>query len=178
MPDSNHSDHPRMVPHGVYPAAGTDAWIAITCRHDDDWTAFAKVCAEPWAVESRFATLTGRAGLETQLDGLVSAWTSTRDRSELASALRHAGVPASPVAMSEDRIDHDADTAAWGLFPMAHHDEIGDVRVDGVPAHLSATDWHIERGAPLLGQHNRDVFCGLLGLSDDELAALAEGGVV
>jgi crotonobetainyl-CoA:carnitine CoA-transferase CaiB-like acyl-CoA transferase len=80
--------------------------------------------------------------------------------------------------MSEDRIDHDPDNAAWGMFPVAHHDAIGDVRVDGVPVHLSVTDWRIERGAPLLGEHNRAVFCGLLGVTDDEFAALEEAGVL
>ena len=89
-----------------------------------------------------------------------------------------AGVPASAVAMSEDRIEHDPDNAAWGMFPTSHHPVIGNVRVDGLPAHLSMTDWHIERGAPLLGQHNQEVLCGLLGLSDEELASLAAGGVV
>jgi crotonobetainyl-CoA:carnitine CoA-transferase CaiB-like acyl-CoA transferase len=96
----------------------------------------------------------------------------------VATSLRAAGVPAAPVAMSEDRIDHDADNSAWGMFPVAHHDEIGDVRVDGIPAHLSATDWRIDHGAPLLGQHNREVFCGLLGLTDEEFAALEDGGVL
>ena len=86
-------------------------------------------------------------------------------------------MPAAPVAMSEDRIDHDPDNASWGLFPTAHHPEIGDVRVDGLPAHLSETDWQIQRGAPLLGQHNREVFCGLVGLSDGEFESLDGEGV-
>ena len=49
--------------------------------------------------------------------------------------------------------------------------------VDGVPAHLSRTDWRIEQGAPLLGQHNREVFCDLVGLSDEEFTALDQDGV-
>jgi crotonobetainyl-CoA:carnitine CoA-transferase CaiB-like acyl-CoA transferase len=44
--------------------------------------------------------------------------------------------------------------------------------------HLSGTDWRIERGAPLLGEHNRAVLCGLLGVTDDEFVALEEAGVV
>jgi crotonobetainyl-CoA:carnitine CoA-transferase CaiB-like acyl-CoA transferase len=64
------------------------------------------------------------------------------------------------------------------MFPVSHHPEIGDVRVDGLPVHLSDTDWRIERGAPLLGQHNREILCGLLGVTDDEFAALQDGGVL
>ena len=117
-----------------------------------------------------------RSGRARPAGGGVDVWTATATRSP--QRFSTAGVPAAAVAMPEDRIDHDPDNAAWGMLPTAHHPEIGDVRVDGLPAHLSETDWHIERGAPLLGQHNREVLGGLLGVSDEELAALAEDGVV
>jgi len=178
MPDSNHSDHPAMAPHGVYATDEPDRWVAIACRDDRDWVAFAAVCAESWAADPRFATTAGRVSEQAELDQLVEAWTSSRDRHEIATTLLAAGVPASAVAMSEDRIEHDPDNAAWGMFPVSHHPVIGDVRVDGLPAHLSMTDWHIEHGAPLLGQHNQEILCGLLGVSDEELTSLAAGGVV
>jgi benzylsuccinate CoA-transferase BbsF subunit len=178
LPDSNHSDEPPMAPHGIYPTAEEDRWVAIACRDDDDWIAFATVCRESWASDGRFATVAGRLAARPELDGLVGAWTAAQDRYELATSLRSAGVPAAAVAMSEDRIERDPDNAAWGLFPECDHPAIGRVRVDGLPAHLSATDWHIERGAPLLGQHNREILCGLLGLSDEEYVALEEGGVL
>ncbi len=178
MPDSNHSDQPAMAPHGIYPTEVEDRWVAIACRDDHDWVTLGEVCGEPWAGDARFATVSGRMARQTELDHLVSGWTSRRGGNEVARRLRAAGVPSSTVAMSEDRIDHDADNAAWGMFPTAHHAVIGDRRVDGVPAHFSETDWSITRGAPLLGEHNREVFCGLLGLSDDEFAALAVEGVV
>lgn len=178
LPDSNHSDEPPMAPHGIYPTAEEDRWVAIACRDDDDWRALGTVCGEPWASDRRWAMVAGRLAAQVELDLLVSVWTAAQDRYELAASLRAAGVPAAAVAMSEDRIERDPDNAAWGLFPECHHQAIGAVRVDGLPAHLSLTDWHIERGAPLLGQHNREILCGLLGLSDEEFGALEEGGVL
>ena len=47
------------------------------------------------------------------------------------------------------RIDNDPNTAAWGLWPTSHHTLMGDVRVDGLPVHLSKTDWEIARGLRL-----------------------------
>jgi crotonobetainyl-CoA:carnitine CoA-transferase CaiB-like acyl-CoA transferase len=176
-PDSNHSDQPPMAPHGVYPTRDDDRWVAIACRHDDDWSALAGVCGRPWAADERFSTLAGRLAAQAELDGLVAGWTATRGREDLAAALMAAGVPAALVAMSGDRIDHDPDNAAWGMFPTAHHPDMGDVRVDGIPAHLSETDWQIERGAPRLGQHNRQVFCELVGLSANEYGSLESEGV-
>jgi len=55
---------------------------------------------------------------------------------------------------------------------------MGRVRVDGLPYHLSATDWRMERGAPCLGEHNDLVFGDVLGLSPSEIAELREQGVI
>jgi benzylsuccinate CoA-transferase BbsF subunit len=178
MPDSNHSDQPPMVPHSIYPTCEDDRWVAISCRDDEDWSAFVMACDEPWATDTRFQTVAGRLATQDELDGLMATWTSARERDEVTTTLHAAGVPAAGVALPEDRIEHDPDNAAWGLFPTTTHPEMGEVRVDGVPAHLSETDWRITRGAPLLGQHNREVFCGLVGLSDDEFATLQDEGVL
>ena len=61
---------------------------------------------------------------------------------------------------------------------MVHHREMGDVRVDGLPVHLSATDWEITRGGPCLGEHNDVVFREVLGLHDDEIAELRAEEVI
>ncbi|MCH2171539.1 CoA transferase, partial [Myxococcota bacterium] len=58
------------------------------------------------------------------------------------------------------------------------HPEMGSVRVDGLPVHLSRTDWSLERGAPCLGEHNQEVFGGLLGLSEAEIDSLRDEGVI
>ena len=55
---------------------------------------------------------------------------------------------------------------------------MGEVRVDGLPVHFSETDWKIEHGAPCLGEHNERILSGLLGCTEEELAALAAEGVI
>lgn len=177
-PNSNRSDSPAMAPHGIYPASGDDDWVAIACRNDDDWAAMAKVVGQPWAADGAYATLAGRLADQDRLDEQIAAWTVERDRRDTELALRAAGVPAAMVARPEDRIDNDPDTAAWGLWPQVHHSAMGDVRVDGVPLHLSETDWAIERGAPCLGEHNDHVFTEVLGLSAAEIDELREKGAI
>lgn len=178
MPDTNRSQSPPMAPHGIYPAHGDDRWVALACRDDADWAALAKVVDEPWAVDARFATLGGRRAGEDDLDAALGAWTRRHDRDDVVARLRAAGVPSSIVATPEDRVEHDPGTSAWGLWPTVHHTEIGDVRVDGIPLHLSATDWRIERGAPCLGEHNDFVFGSVLGLSAGEITELREQGAI
>ena len=178
LPHSNRSQFPPMAPHGIYPAAGDDRWLAIACRDDADWRALAGVVAEGWAAEDRFANLAGRLAHEDELDELMSRWTRQRQNFATAGALRARGVPATAVQTPEDRIERDANTAEWGLWPTVRHPEMGQVRVDGLGVHCSETDWAIERGAPCLGEHNAVVFGRLLGHTDDELARWRSEGVL
>jgi benzylsuccinate CoA-transferase BbsF subunit len=177
-PDSNRSSIPVMAPHGIYPTAGDDNWIAIVCRDDRDWERFAGVIATDWASNARWATLTGRLAALDELDHSLATWTRDRERFDTAATLRDAGVPAAAVQRPDERIDHDPATAEWGLWPTVTHTKMGEVRVDGLPVHFSRTDWLIERGAPCLGEHNDLVFRDLLGHSDDELRAFSEEGVL
>ncbi len=178
MPDSNRSQHPRMAPHGIYPALGDDEWIAIACRDDSDWERLGEVVAEPWVEEGRFATLDGRIAHEDALDASVATFTATRDKFELATQLQGAGVPAAAVQQPRERIDEDERTRAWGLWPTVAHEKIGKVRVDGLPVHLSETDWELSRGAACLGQHNDFVYGDLLGLDRGEIESLRAEGVI
>jgi crotonobetainyl-CoA:carnitine CoA-transferase CaiB-like acyl-CoA transferase len=178
FPHANRSEHPAMAPHGIYPAAGEDEWVAIACRSDAEWRALAGVVGAAWARETRFAALAGRIEAQDALDAKLAEWTRRRPKAETAAALQAAGVPAAPVARPAERVDHDPATAGFGLWPTAHHTKMGDVRVDGLPVHFSKTDWEIRRGGPCLGEHTEEVLTGLLGLSPGEVAKLRAEGVV
>jgi crotonobetainyl-CoA:carnitine CoA-transferase CaiB-like acyl-CoA transferase len=176
--DSNAENFPAMAPHGIYPAAGDDSWIAIACRDDTDWERLAPLLGGAALADPVFATRIGRLARRSEVEALVADWTSARSAPDAQAALRELGVPAARVSSPEDRVDHDPATAEWGLWPTVRHSEIGEVRVDGLPMHLSATDWVLARGAPCLGEHNRQVYGELLGLADDELDALSAAGVI
>ncbi len=177
-PDANRSPYPAMAPHGIYPTDGDDNWVAIACRDDDDWRSLCAIVGQPWTAELRFATTTGRLANEDDLDDYIAAWTAAHDRFALARDLRDVGVTASAVQRPGERIDEDADTAAWGLWPAVHHSEMGTVRVDGLPVHASETDWRIERSAPCLGEDNDLVYGEVLGFAPAAIAALREEGVI
>lgn len=174
----NRADFGEMAPHGIYPCRGEDRWIAIACRDDRELALLSKVLDEPELVAERFGALEDRLRAVDELDQIVSAATTKREAVQLADDLIHAGVPASVVKSPGERIDGDPDLAALGLFPTVEHPDIGKVRVEGIPMQFSATPWHIDTAAPRLGQHNRDVLCGLLGHDEDELAAWSERGVI
>lgn len=178
QPHSNRSAWPPMAPHGIYPSAGDDDWVAIACRDDADWQALAAVVNAAWCAQPRFADLGGRLAAQDDLDEGLGAWTRARTKSAVEETLQNAGVPVAAVRKPEERIDLDPSTEAFGLWPTVHHTEMGDVRVDGQPVHFSRTDWRMRRGAPCLGAHNEEILTRVLGLSTDEVAALAAEGVI
>jgi crotonobetainyl-CoA:carnitine CoA-transferase CaiB-like acyl-CoA transferase len=179
QPHSNLHGFPLMSPHGIYRCQGDDMWVAIAARDDRDWRALCDVLSHPeWKEDHRFRDVQSRMAHHDALDKFIEAWTASHHPREVMEALQARGVPAAMVQRPEDRIDHDANTAHWGLWPEVEHPEMGRVRVDGVPIKLSATPAQLHRGAPLLGQHNEQVFCGILGLGSAELAALEQEGVV
>lgn len=181
-PDSNRSRSPLMVPHGVYACGGDDAWVAIACRHDDDWAALVEALgadAERLELDHPdLVTVERRAAFEDDIDRRLGLWCRDRSRWEIEALLREAGVPAAAVATPPERIDGDIATAGRDLWPVVDHPEMGAIRVDGLPVELSATPWSIDYPAPTLGQHNHYVFGTLLGRSDAELDELAAAGVL
>ena len=72
--------HEVHAPQGVYPAAGEDAWIAITVRSDAEWRALAELIGgAELASDARFATLLGRRRHHDEADALIAAWTRERE---------------------------------------------------------------------------------------------------
>jgi len=112
QPHGNRNEWPPMAPHGIYPAAGDDAWVAIACRDEAEWQAFAVVVGEAWTADPRWADLASRLASQDELDREVSIWTRRRERFELAAALQAAGVPAAAVQRPNERIDLDPNTSA------------------------------------------------------------------
>ena len=175
---SNRSADGSMAPHGIFACREEDSWVAIACRHDQDWSALAGVVGEPWAGAEDFAGLSGRLAAQDELESRLGTWTSVRRRDEVVAAARAVGVPCAPVLRPRERCDANPENDRWGLWPTVTHALHGPLRVDGLPVHLSATDWRLRRGGPVLGQDNERVLGEILGLSALEIARLVDEGVI
>ncbi len=175
----NRSRWPAVAPHGIYPCAGEDRWIAIAIEDDTGWRA---LCAElglpALATDERFTTNEGRVANEDALDAAIASCTPEREPHELMEALQSRGVPAGVVQTMEDRMERDPQLAGRGFYPVAPHPELGEHRFEGVPMRFSKARWRLDRGAPLLGEHTREVATGLLGYSEAEFERLAAEGAV
>jgi crotonobetainyl-CoA:carnitine CoA-transferase CaiB-like acyl-CoA transferase len=179
--DHEHDDprtaaHPNRsrhaVPHGVYPTAGDDRWIAITAEDDVQWVALRKTAGLPG-----YGSLAQRREAEDTIDSALAAWTRGQDATELAARLQAAGVAAAAVATGRDLVETDEHLAGRGFYERLTHPIAGEVLHEGIVARLSATPGALTSPAPLLGQHTEEVLRELLDLGDDRLAALRAAGV-
>jgi crotonobetainyl-CoA:carnitine CoA-transferase CaiB-like acyl-CoA transferase len=177
-PEGNRSSSPPMAPHGIFACQGDDEWVSIACRSDEDWGVLAELIDAPWAREAKWKTLVGRLDHQDELESHLSSWTREHEKFEIQRRVIAAGVPSAAVQKPAERIDHDLGTSEFGLWPEVEHTKMGRVRVDGLPAHFSKTDWKIERGGPCVGEHTDEVLSNLLGYDPDQIAKLHEEGVV
>ncbi|MDG1839705.1 MAG: CoA transferase [Dehalococcoidia bacterium] len=178
QPDSNHNDWPRMAPHGIYATHMPDTWIALACRNDEDWTKLRNLIDEPALYDQQFDGLDGRIEKQTELDKHVSRWIQHYDQQALYQLMLDQGIPCAPVRTPQQRVDQDPNTENWGLWPTVKHSQMGQVRVDGLPVHLSETDWYLENGAGCLGEHNEEIYGEILGYNSQQINSFKDQGVI
>jgi crotonobetainyl-CoA:carnitine CoA-transferase CaiB-like acyl-CoA transferase len=168
--------HPQFAPHGIYRCTGHERWVAIACESEEQWRALCGVAAAGWDADARFATMQTRKANEDALDAAISAWTATHEREDIAARLLAAGVAAAPVLDGRE-VAADAGLRARGVVAEVTHREAGRWPQAVNPIQLSRTPARDVRPSPLLGEHSREVFAELLGMTNDEYEALVAAGV-
>ncbi len=169
--------HRSMAPHGCYPCAGDDRWLAIAVGSDAELAALCHAMGRPeLASDARFADVVSRYRHQDELDEAISGWTKNVAPQEAASLLQNAGVAASPVPSVVDLMN-DPHLRHRRFFEQTAHAEAGVWDMDGVPWRLSLTPAHVRLNGPCFGEHSDYVFRDLLGLSAEEVAELERLGV-
>ena len=128
------------------------------------------------AEDPRLATNDGRVAHQDEVDAALSQWTQSLTSGEVLTRLEQAVVPAGPINSVVDMMA-DPQFQARGLFEQV---EVGGrpLAIPAIVPKLSATPGRTDWPGPELGAHNQEILGGLLGLSEDELAALADEGVI
>ncbi len=169
---------PTMAPYGNYPCAGEDTWVSIAVKSEGEWRSLVLAMGSPaWAADQRFASQYRRQRHRRELDALLSRWTAQHEPEAITNLLQSHGVAAAPVLGAAERLFH-PHFMARGLYSDTEHPALGAEPVFNLMWNLSKTPSQVRRHAPLLGEHNREVLCGTLGLSESELAELGERRVV
>jgi formyl-CoA transferase len=126
--------------------------------------------------DPRFATPETRYKNNTELEKIISAWTSQKTKYEAMEELGRAGVPAGAILTAAD-LSRDPYLRKRGMIVDVEHLQLGPMVMPGFPLQMSASKVPV-KAAPLLGEHNEEVYVKLLGISIEELNRLQREGIV
>lgn len=172
----------QVAPNGIFPCkpGGPNDYVFIyTSRWpgSKQWEQLLDVIGCPeMKSDPRFVTPESRYEHQEEMNPFISAWTSQRTKIEAMEELGHAGVPAGAILTTAE-LAADPYLRQRGMFVTMQHPVRGSIVMPGFPIKLSGSSVPIEP-APLLGQHNVEVFCGILGLSEEELDHLRQTRVI
>ncbi len=168
---------PFIAPSNIYPTSDED-YVLIAGNADTVFGRLAKAVGHPeWDEDERFATHHARGENMEELDEMISAWTRERSVEEVIEVLAEAGVPTGKVFTAVDMVE-DPHYAARENVVTVEDPEIGAFPMQNVVPRLSETPGKVRWTGPALGQHNDEVYGGLLKLGEEERAGLRERGIV
>jgi benzylsuccinate CoA-transferase BbsF subunit len=168
----------NYAPHGVYPAAGEDRWIAITVTNEEQWRALCAVMERSDLLDdSRFASMADRLAHQAALDPPIASWTKERDLFTLEAHLQAHGVPANAVR-SLHELAADPQLLHRGHFAQLTHPKYGTTTVEGSRFCLSRTPAQVTGAAPTIGRDNQYILETILGYSEERITELAAAGVL
>jgi formyl-CoA transferase len=153
--------------------------IVIAANADGVFRRLCEAIGQPeLADDPRFSTHLARGENQREIEGIVAEWASSRDAAEIDRVLNDAGVICGPIYTIADIFD-DPQYRARDMLVTHVDPEFGEYVGPGIVPKFSSTPCEVRWSAPWdEGSHNGEVFGGLLGLSDDELADLREAGVL
>jgi crotonobetainyl-CoA:carnitine CoA-transferase CaiB-like acyl-CoA transferase len=172
----------RHMSLGLYPNAVfecQDGFVCIDCPQLAQWNRLLEVMGNPpWVTEPRYRD---RRQITEQypqeVDALMAPWLKARQKATIFEETQAQRIPAGPVNTIKDIVE-EAHLRDRQYFVTVERDDTGRLAYPGAPYRLSRTPWAIRRPAPRLGEHNDEIYGGLLGVSREELLFLGQTGII
>jgi crotonobetainyl-CoA:carnitine CoA-transferase CaiB-like acyl-CoA transferase len=167
----------RLGTFGLYQCS--DGYVAITAGGPQADALFRAMGKPGLGEDPRFRG-PARARNYRELTAEIEAWTGQLTVAECVARLESAGVPGAAVRGPGEAVADPLAVERGDTVPLLHP-TLGpnaDILVTGVPVHFANARVGFDRPAPRLGQHNEDVYAGLLGYSAERIAALRDTGVI
>ena len=178
--NGNQSVLGTSAPSEVYPCKGGGpndfCYIYTTRAGNHHWERLCRVIGREALIDDpRFRDPRDRFAHKEELDAIIAAWTGERDKREVMELLGSAGVPAGAVFDTEE-LQHDPYLRERGMFVTVDHPVRGPFTMPGWPVKMSESHVRVA-AAPLLGQHNDEVY-SRLGCTAAQVQALRDERVI
>jgi formyl-CoA transferase len=156
---------------------GPNDYVFIHCATVEMWKTLTAFCGRPeLGDDPRYADRRDRVAFMPEIDAMIEAWTEERTKFEVMETLAGSGVPCGAVLDSGEVLANEH-LRQRGFIVDLEHPRRGKYPMPGNPVRMSDSPTDLER-APLLGEHNAEVYGKLLGLGSAELEALGRDGVI
>jgi len=169
IPARQGNRNPRAVPWGTFPTK--DGNIAICVYMNANWKTFLEaIQREDVIKDPRFKNLGDRLKNASEVEAMVTKWSQNLSTEEALRILREKKIPCDPVLEAKEVLE-DPQLKSRGMIQELRHPLRADtgVKTAGFPIHFSEFPADYPGPAPALGQHNEEVYSGLLGFSKEEL---------
>ena len=165
------------APGNTYPTKD-GSLLMISAGQTNAWPKFAKILGhEEWIEMPEFKTVTDRVKNRPLLDSKICEETKKFDAQSLLSILNAAGIAAGQVMSIEDIANNPHFRDERQMFSTVTHPQLGEVTITNQALKMSETCPYVRGCAPVLGQHNQEIY-HTLGISDQELTDLTEEGII
>ena len=159
----------------IYPCK--DGWVSISSvmpHHSENL--FLMMERADLIDDPRFSNAEARFDHKKEYDEALAEWLSQRTMDEVVEAGQSLRIPVTYVP-TYDRLFKDAQLNARDYWVALEHPLAGRQLYAGAPFKMNETPWQVTR-APLLGEHNEDIYCGDIGLSKEEMVRLRERNII
>jgi formyl-CoA transferase len=168
---------PQIAPSNVYPTRD-GSLVVIGANQDTVFGRLAEAMGEPTlATHPQYCTHTARGSHQLQLDEHISRWTLMLTQDELMQKMRAFGVPAGLIYRAPEMLA-DPHFKARDAIVSVPHPDFGELKMQNVAPKLSETPGSVRTPSPTLGQHNDEVYLGLLGLEMARYQELKERKII
>lgn len=162
-----------IAPFDVYPCK--DGYVAFGAGNDKMWERLCDAIGKPELLnDPRYETNVSRfENFIPDLQNVITSWSMKHTKAEIEEIMDEYSLPCGPVLDMKEAIEHPHIKARDMMVPI-NHPLIGDMEIQGCVVKMSKTPGSVDQPAPLLGQHNAEVF----NLSEEEISLLKEEGVM
>ena len=175
-PRSGNQSGGAIAPYGVYPVK--DGFVAIHTGTEQHWHNILDAAGRPEVKDDpNFRTMHDRSARLAETNAIVTAWTSTLTKAEIAAQAKQFRIPVAPVRDVQE-VMHDPHMHSRGMLEWVDHPDLGRVVLPTTPIRLHGTDIAPTVPSARVGQYNDEIFGDWLGLSAEELAELRKNGVI
>jgi len=155
-----------------------DGYVVLAAMQETEWQGLVDLMGEPaWVNDERFKGESNRSLHAKEATSLVQEWMMDQTKEEVFRGGQERGVPVGAVNSPQDLVNS-PQLKFRGFFVEVDHPETGNIMYPAAPYQFSKTPWAVERPAPLLGQHNEDIYGTLLGYTKQDMVRMRVNGAI